>query len=94
MTQPLGKKKTMAAAKPKPKVATKPVAKPGKPVKPSAKPAAKTPAKPVEVGKDSLVRGKRCDTIPTRNPFCSGVSPGRTNDLRLFQKAVDAGPCS
>jgi len=40
MTQPLGKKKTMAAAKPKPKAATKPVAK-------SAKPLSKTPSKPV-----------------------------------------------
>jgi RNA polymerase primary sigma factor len=40
MTQPLGKKKTMAAAKPKPKAATKPVAK-------SAKSLSKTPSKPV-----------------------------------------------
>jgi len=40
MTQPLGKKKTMAAAKPKPKAATKPIAK-------SAKPVSKTPSKPV-----------------------------------------------
>ena len=48
MTQSLGKKKTMAAAKPQPKAATKPVAKSAKPVvKVASKPAAKQSAKPI-----------------------------------------------
>jgi RNA polymerase primary sigma factor len=51
MTQLLGKKKTMAAAKPKPKAATKPIAKSAKtlsktPSKPVAKPVAKSVTKP------------------------------------------------
>jgi len=49
MTHSLGKKKTMSAAKPKPKAASKPLAKPNKPNKPSkpAKPVSKDTSKSI-----------------------------------------------
>ena len=81
MTQSLGKKKTMAAAKPQSKAATKPIAKSAKPAvkavsksvaKPSAKPTAKPSAK--SAAKPSGKTAVKAVTKPAAKPAAKVVA--------------------
>jgi RNA polymerase primary sigma factor len=104
MTQPLGKKKTMAAAKPKPKAATKPIAKSAKPVsktpskpvaksvtKPATKPATKPVAKPVAkpVPKQAAKPASKASSKPVAKP---SVKPVLKPSAKPPVKSIAARP--
>jgi RNA polymerase primary sigma factor len=103
MTQPLGKKKTMAAAKPKPKAVNKSIAKSAKPLskspsksapKQAAKPAVKASSKPAakpsvkSVLKPSAKTPLKSSTQPANNPAVTKSVPTKSVPTKSAAKTA------
>ena len=89
MTQHVGKKTSLAAAKPKPKAAVKPVAK--KPVAKVAKPAAKSSAKSPKASKPAV---KAAVTKPSAKPVAKSIKAAVGKPNKSAAKPSVAKPVS